>query len=51
MPCICYYIKIYIHKVDGLGNNNGKFANVYGFKIFYTSGVKEIQDFKIFINT
>jgi hypothetical protein len=33
--------------VDGLGNKNGKNANVYGFKIFYKTGVKKIQDFEI----
>jgi hypothetical protein len=24
MPYVCYYIEMYIHTVDGLGNKNGK---------------------------
>ena len=32
-----------------LGIKIVKIANVYGFKIFYKTGVKKIQDFKIFI--
>jgi hypothetical protein len=49
MPYICYYIKYTNMRWMALGIKIIKIANVYGFKIFYKTGVKKIQDFKIFI--
>ena len=51
--CLAYvitqkYIYIYIRWI-ALGIKMVKIANVQGFKFFYKTGVKKIQDFKIFI--